>query len=130
MSVANVLKAYTLEEFNDLPSEEGWDYELIDGVVLMSPRPSVQHQVIAGNIYFGARQTLASLPCQPIKKIDLILQDNNFIPDLMIICNDPLEGANHKKPPLIVIEILSPSSVSRDYVLKRRKYDECGISEY
>ena len=40
MNVAKPLKFYTLKEFEELPREDGWNYELIDGVVMMSPRPA------------------------------------------------------------------------------------------
>lgn len=130
MSESDVFKTYTLEEFDALPRKESWNYELIDGIILMSPRPSLTHQRIAWNIYFELRQALIGTLCHPIQEVDLVLNGNNFIPDLMIICNSKLEGPNYHEPPLIVIEILSPSSASRDYVLKRRKYEECGIREY
>ena len=39
MNVAKPLKICTLEEFEKLPKEDGWNYELLDGVVMMSPIP-------------------------------------------------------------------------------------------
>jgi len=39
MNVAKPLKLYTLEEFEQMAREDGWNYELIDGLVMMSPRP-------------------------------------------------------------------------------------------
>mgnify|MGYP004500552703 len=47
MSESDVFKTYTLEEFDALPRKESWNYELIDGIILMSPRPSLTHQRIA-----------------------------------------------------------------------------------
>lgn len=130
MNAVKPLKLYTLAEFEAMPREEGWNYELIDGLVLMSPRHSIEHQNIAGNIYFELRNALKDLPCKPIQEVDLVLENNNLIPDLMVICNDKLEGKRYEKPPLIVIEIISPTSASRDHITKRRKYEQLGIREY
>ena len=60
--------------------------------------------------------------------------DNDYIvPDMSVICDDVsslLEAARYKKAPLIVMEIVSPSSSGRDYMLKRMKYQQLGIEEY
>ncbi|MBO5366225.1 MAG: Uma2 family endonuclease [Peptococcaceae bacterium] len=130
MNVAKPLKLYTLEEFEQMAREDGWNYELIDGLVMMSPRPSLEHQSISGNIYFELRNILKGSNCNPIQEIDLVVDKNNLIPDLAVICNDELKGKRYEKAPIIVIEIASFSSISRDYVTKRNKYEQLGIQEY
>ena len=130
MNVAKPLKLYTLEEFERMANEDGLNYELIDGMIMMSPRPALEHQRISGNIYFELRNALKNSHCKPIQEIDLVLENNNLIPDLVVICNDDLQGKRYEKVPLIVIEIISPSSASRDYIIKRYKYAQLGIQEY
>ncbi len=130
MTEIRELQPVSFEEFEAMEKQEGLDYELIDGIVLMSPRPAVLHQEIAGNIYFELRNVLKTKNCKPIQEIDLVLEKNNFVPDIMVVCNDELKGARHEKPPMIIIEIVSPSSPSRDYFLKRNKYEELGVQEY
>lgn len=69
--------------------------------------------------------------CIPIQEIDLVLDEQNFIPDLMVICNEDIRERKHyDKPPMIAIEIISPTSASRDHILKRRKYEQLGVREY
>ncbi len=123
------LQPIRFDEFESMEKQESLNYELIDGIVMMSPRPSKEHQDISGNLYFELRNTLKS-DCKPILEVDLVLDENNFIPDLMVICNDELKGKRHEKAPLIVIEIISPSSASHDYFVKRLKYEQLGIPEY
>lgn len=130
MNVAKPLKLCTLEEFEQMSKEDGWNYELIDGIVMMSPRPSLEHQDISGNIYHELRNILKDSNCKPILEFDLVMEKNNLIPDLAIICNDDLKGKRYEKAPIIVIEIASFSSISRDYVTKRNKYEQLGVQEY
>ena len=130
MNVAKPLELYTIEEFLEMKKEEHLTYELIDGMVMMSPRPAKQHQNISGNLYFEMRKLLDHTSCKPLLEVDLALEDNILVPDIIVLCNDDMKGTRQTTPPLIVIEIVSPSSTSRDYVIKRRKYEELGIQEY
>ena len=100
-------------EFEQMEKEDNLNYELIDGMVMMSSRPTLEHQSISGNIYFELRNVLKGMPCKPIQEIELALEENTLIPDLAVICNDDLKGNRYEKAPLIVIEIVSPSSVSK-----------------
>ncbi len=131
MTLFKELQAVTLAEFEAMEKQEGLTYELIDGVVMMSPRPAIKHQRISGNIYHELRTILKGRNCEPIQEIDLVLEQNNFVPDLMVVCDENLDEMIHyDKPPLIVVEIISPSSGSRDYFVKRRAYKELGVQEY
>ena len=130
MTEVKELQRMTLEEFLSQPQEEGWNYELIDGIKMMSPRPSKEHQNISGNLYFELRNALNTKNCKPLLEADLVIDENNLVPDLMVICNEPLEGKRQETPPLIAIEIISPSTASVDYFTKRLKYELLGVQEY
>ena len=130
MSVAKPLKLYTVEEFEQMEKEEHLTYELIDGVVMMSPRPAKTHQNISGNLYFEMRNALKHTNCKPLQEVDLALNHDIMVPDIMVLCNDNMQGTRQITPPLIVVEIVSPSSSGRDYMLKRLKYQQLGIEEY
>lgn len=120
----------SLPEFEAMAKNEQLNYELIDGVVLMSPRPSLEHQNVSANLYFELRQQLKDTDCKPILEVDLVLANDSLVPDLMIICAQELQGKRYEKLPLIVVEIISPTSASRDHIIKRHKYEELGIKEY
>ncbi len=107
-----------LPEFEAMAKNEQLNYELIDGVVLMSPRPSLEHQNVSGNLYFELRQQLKDADCKPILEVDLVLANDSLVPDLMIICDQELQGKRYEKPPLIVMEIISPTSASRDHIIQ------------
>ncbi|MEA1910408.1 MAG: Uma2 family endonuclease [Spirochaetota bacterium] len=124
-------------------------YELIDGVVYLLASPSFTHQRILGELYFLFREYLVkndscdsflapfdiNLIRQNIKLLREETEDdiNVVQPDLIVLC-DYLDEINEKDryqgTPTLVIEILSPSTRSKDRVKKLDLYMESGISEY
>jgi len=130
MNVAKPLKLYTIEEFEQMTKNEHITYELIDGIIMMSPRPAAKHQLASGNLYAELRTALRQKNCNVIQEFDLVLEHNILVPDLMITCNDKFEGIRYEKVPQIVIEIADISTASRDCIVKRNKYEQLGIPEY
>ena len=124
MNLAKPIKYCTPEEFEILEKEAGFNYELIDGLVLMSPSPSRVHQEISGNLYFALRSQLINSKCSPIYEMDIKFKENIFRPDMMVFCDSMAEI------PEIICEILSPSSRQTDLRVKLVKYEEMGIKEY
>ena len=113
--------------------EEPWE-ELIDGqVVAMSPRPSVSHNFIAGNIYRIFANYLRGKSCIPFADgTDLYLPDNNrFVPDGMIVCDPEIIKPNGVYgAPDLVVEVLSHGTARNDRGRKMRIYEACGVREY
>ena len=57
MSVVTIAEAwpaaghpFTVAELDRMP-DDGRRYELLDGVLIVSPRPTTIHQVVAGRLY-------------------------------------------------------------------------------
>jgi Uma2 family endonuclease len=120
----------TVEEFYALtdtrPDEEKW--ELIEGEPVLGASPSELHQRIAKNISF----ILATLERRPgttwemLPGLGVRVSDTNRPqPDIMVI---PLGGtsadAQHRdrSDVIVVFEILSPSTATRDLRRKRTAY--------
>lgn len=108
--------------------------ECIEGkVYLMSPRPRASHNFIAANIYRIFADHLRGKTCRAIMDgMDLFLDnENRYVPDAMIVCDrkkikrDGVHGA-----PDLVVEVLSPSTGSRDRGVKMRHYEAAGVKEY
>jgi len=126
-------KEWTVEDYLGL-GEESW-YQLINGSLIMSPSPSLKHQLIIGEIYklldafAKATNSLAVL-----SPIDIYLDEKNvFQPDVLlvsearkkILSNKGLEGA-----PDLVVEVLSVSNSKYDRYEKREIYHKFGVLEY
>jgi hypothetical protein len=69
---------WTVDDLEQLP-DDGLQYELLDGILLVSPAPIPVHQVVAGNIYLalrtgcpdGLRVLFAPLDWQPDRRTSL-----------------------------------------------------------
>ena len=124
-------KKFSLFEFNNLETRDEKKYELIDGIVLMSPRPNYRHQEIMSRLNIEIGAYLKGKNCKVFTEAEIELNDNVLIPDISVICG--LDNSNfqrYKKAPEIVIEIISPSSQYTDAFTKLIKYELFGVKEY
>ena len=125
---------YTIDDYYALPDERR--VELIDGVIYDMTAPTGEHQIIAGEIYHQLMSCAEKygMECMPfISPIDVQLdKDNKTIvqPDVIVVCDLELMA---KKvvygAPEFVLEVLSPSTKSKDMLIKLRKYKEAGCKE-
>ena len=122
---AEDLKRITPEEFEAMPKNDHCKYELIDGIVMMTPSPSFEHQVVGVNLISEFRAALKSTDCRVLYEYDIKFHGDIYKPDLMVFCKN-----RDAMPPDIIIEILSPSTRRRDLTLKLFKYEAMGIKEY
>ncbi|MCA3005546.1 MAG: Uma2 family endonuclease [bacterium] len=111
-------------------------YELIDGVVVMSPSPSPQHgDAVAELIYQLKAFARLQMPgARVLAETDLRLADTLvYRPDVMVFAStgQPARAAARlQSPPDLLIEVLSPSSMQLDLVTKRDDYGRFGVREY
>jgi len=108
--------------------------ELIDGkVVMMSPRPAINHSHVSGNIYRLFANYLHRKKCTPFADgVDLFMdEENRFVPDFMVVC-DPgkIKGNGVHGAPDLVVEVLSPGTAKNDKTVKKDAYARCGVREY
>ena len=125
---------YTLDDYYALPDERR--VELIDGVIYDMAAPTKTHQVILMELFLQLHACAENHPeCELfVAPFDVRLDNDNRTmvqPDLLVICNDKdpdvrrINGA-----PDLIIEILSPSTRSKDMFLKLNKYRNAGVREY
>lgn len=108
--------------------------ELIDGkLVMMSPRPTVNHNQVSFNIARLFANYLHGKKCTPFADgIDLYLDEGNrFVPDVMVVCDpDKIKPDGVYGAPDLVVEVLSPSTAKNDRTRKKDVYARCGVREY
>jgi Uma2 family endonuclease len=120
----------TREDLEHLP-DDGHRYELIDGSLIVSPAPRVAHQVILGNLH-----VLLRLACPPELQVVLapfavgLADDTEVQPDLLVAPRSQFTERDLPGPPLLAVEILSPSTRRVDLLLKRDRCQAAGIASY
>jgi Uma2 family endonuclease len=126
---------YTLDDYYALPDERR--VELIDGVFYDMYAPAVIHQKILGELHILFRECMDAhegecevylSPCD----VRLDMDNRTMVqPDLLVICRGYDLGAKcFDGAPDLVLEILSPSTRSKDMLLKLYKYQNAGVKEY
>lgn len=113
--------------------EEPRDEMLNNRIILMSPRPLVNHNRIAFNIARIFANKLDGKPCETFSDgTDVYLTETDrVIPDVMIVCKRDIIGRDgiHGAPDLIV-EVLSHGTEKKDRGYKKDLYERCGVREY
>ena len=101
--------------------------------VMMSPRPSVSHNRVVGNAFRIFSNFLRGKRCSTFTDgVDVHFDEENiFVPDVMIVCDkDKIHYDGIYGAPDLVVEVLSPSSVTRDRGAKKNVYEKYGVKEY
>jgi Uma2 family endonuclease len=135
MHMAHSAKVWTRAEVLALP-DDGNRYELVDGELLVSPSPSAPHQRAVTEMFrlvdpYVRAHRLGHVCISPA---DLDLRSSQLVqPDLFV------GGAPGSPPPLewdefgipiLVVEVLSPSTARNDRVTKRRRHQRSGVEQY
>jgi Uma2 family endonuclease len=122
----------TAEEFFAL-GETSENYELVDGVVSMSPRPGSRHQAVLWLISHQFSEFAGATGCRFFPEVDLVLgRGLVYTPDLMCFGPDRVSGfpARLDVPPDLIIEVLSPGNKEFDLTRKKDDYGRFGVPEY
>lgn len=124
----NNLPHYT---WNDYQNWEG-AWELIDGIpYAMSPAPSIEHQRISSNLAWQFNQQLQNCPsCQHLLPVDWKIDKDTIVqPDHLIVCGE-VSGNYLDRAPILVVEILSPSTEQKDRNAKFKIYENNDVGFY
>ena len=125
-----IVGEWTVEDLETLP-DDGLRYEIIDGVLQVSPSPVTAHQraVVRLVVAFtaacpeGYEVFVAPLDWQPDSRTSLE-------PDVLVVPKDAIGPKNITGTPALVVEVLSPSTARIDRTLKFSRYAEGGIGQY
>jgi Uma2 family endonuclease len=117
----------------DLPAmpEDGHRYELIDGVLLVTPAPNIAHQTVVTSLVgllLGARHPehrVLVAPCDVRFAATTVVQ-----PDVLVARRGDLGVARIETAPLLVVEVQSPSTRHLDLGTKRLAYEAAGVPAY
>lgn len=121
------------DEYLALP-DDGFKYQVINGVVVMSPRPTPRHQLVLSAINAQLFGYLESNPiATAFPEVDVrFAPDLVYCPDLVVLSAGKLANAARRidAVPDLVIEVVSPGSESMDRRTKLADYERFGVTEY
>lgn len=125
---------FTVEDLERMP-DDGRRYELLDGMLLVSPAPGAWHQEAAGTLY-----VLLRAACPP--ELHVVIAPFEWRgsrwtalqPDVLVARHVDLLAAEGGKflgePPVLAVEVLSPTSRRIDRLSKLSAYEESGVASY
>ncbi len=126
---------WTYRDYANLP-DDGIRYEVVDGVLYMTPSPGSEHQNAVGEIFVYLRQAvkLRKLGKVFLAPFDVELAPNVIVqPDIIVL----LHSEEHKLAynriigaPNLLVEVVSPGSVGYDRREKQNSYARAGVPEY
>jgi len=119
---------WTVEDLRALPAD-GLQYELADGVLLVSPSPRPAHPRAVGRIFVELSSVcppdlevfMAPLDFQPTNR-------RSLQPDLLVVRKEDVGDVAVERPLLLAVEILSPSTRAKDLLVKRALYEDSGVA--
>jgi len=122
---------YTVKDYNLWEGE----WELIDGIpYAMSPSPVFRHQRFSLRTAIALENALTNEKnkcgdCTVVTDLDWILNEETLLrPDIAIVCHKIEDFIT--QPPVLIIEILSPSTALKDRHTKFEIYQEQGVAYY
>ncbi len=138
----NIVQSYA--DFREIAerNDNGHQYELIDGEIYMMRASRYYHQKAVGELFGTFITWFRNKPCQPIvapfdvklfgKAVCFDDKPNVVQPDILIMCDEERvdEEGRYQGKPSLVVEVLSPSTRSKDMMIKSKLYMESGIEEF
>ena len=133
MAVSRVKLTY--QDYLELP-DDGKQYQIIEGDLVVTPAPGRNHQGTSGNLNDILRHHILGNDLGEIyyAPFDVILDDSNIVqPDLLYVDKGRarmLTERGMQGPPTLAVEILSPSSNRIDRVRKLHVNARFGVPFY
>ncbi len=126
----------TLEEWDALELDEARRWELVEGGIVMTPRPRPLHQVVSRNLSQLIRENLPDslVVLQEVEvTVEARFPPTVRDPDLVVVNRSVVEFNPVRVDPsdvVLVVEIVSPGSRRTDRVMKAYEYAKASIEHY
>ena len=123
------------EDYLNAEQEAATRHEYVDGQIYAMSGASAAHNLLAGEL-FAALHARVEAPCHVFMsdmKLIIRQQDKQFAyyPDIMVACDSNEENAYYRQYPILLIEVLSPSTQRTDLGEKLANYSSIpSLREY
>lgn len=123
-------RPFTVYDLEAMP-DDGHRYELLDGMLLVTPAPGFKHQTVAYRLY-GVLDSatpeefaVVGAPFAVRPSVTTELQ-----PDVLAARDEDLTETNLPAAPVLAVEVLSPSTKLYDLNFKKAAYERLGVVSY
>ena len=124
---------WTYDDYARIP-DDGKRYEIIDGVLYVTPAPNTGHQnavswitmYLKSHVQLAGRGLVLAAPFD----VDLGLGRTVMQPDVLIVLNEHRDRVTALRivgPPNLVVEVASPSTATYDRRAKMDAYTGAGV---
>jgi len=122
-------RPFTVAELDRMP-DDGRRYELLDGVLIVSPRPTTVHQLAAARLVTALSNACPDNLCVLGEPAVQLSGNTEFDPDVVVVRQHEVGGAKFTTPSLLIVEIRSPSTALIDLNRKKAAYERFGVASY
>ena len=126
---------WTYEDYRRLP-DDGLRYEIIEGVLYMSPAPRTKHQMCLAYLFFKLEQYNQEHRAGLVlfAPVDVFFSASTTVePDIVVVLKPRLSIVQEEKivgAPDLAVEVLSHSTAHVDRGKKFEIYAQAGVREY
>jgi len=121
----------TYADLQAMPDDDGHRYELVDGTLIVTPAPRTPHQRVGFNL---ARALADRVPADlevMMAPVDYVVSDSTVLqPDVLVARRADITERNLPAPPVLAVEVLSPSTRRIDAGTKRLAFEAAGVPHY
>ncbi len=123
-------EAFTAADLELMP-DDGRRYEIIDGVLIVSPSPAPRHQQLVLELAVRLREACPDTLRTYVAPLDVKLDDNTVMePDVLVARRSDVGETNIPTAPLLAVEVLSPRTRAFDLNLKAERLARAGCPSY
>ena len=138
MTATTKERLYTFEEYLKYEEDPDNRYELVDGRLEVMTPPTFLHILICDFIRDVLKAEIDRLKFPLIATRESGIRtgvNKSRIADICVLSKEQVMGSLNKAgicdtPPVLIVEVVSPKSIKRDYRFKRSEYAASGIGEY
>lgn len=116
----------TVEEFLHWESGDDRRYELVDGRILAMAPPAEQHGALVMRLGAAIQEALRGrAPCRVIGEAGMRFPRRGhdfYVADMAVTCAPPSPARRHIENPVLIVEVLSPSTELHDRKVKLPDY--------
>jgi Uma2 family endonuclease len=131
MVMAVTIPRYTVADLERFP-DDGQRYELLDGLLLVTPSPGLDHQLVATRLAAALTRALEPAGIRVVGPGVVVREPGTQLqPDVMVFRSPSPAGASWKEVEEVwlAVEVLSPGSRIYDREFKRDAYLALGVDE-